>query len=113
MTLRVFTDRTGAEWNVWLVHPSQASDQLLQERYRAGWLCFERADGAERYRLPMSDVPSPLESIPDEELEPLCRIAQLATETPRSKPAAPPSTRTSLENMAKARGAAPLKPGDA
>lgn len=78
MAVRVFTDRGGQEWNVWRVTPT-SSTAGLQERFQQGWLCFERADGTGRARLPLEDVPPGWEQLPSERLELLCRLAQVAS----------------------------------
>jgi hypothetical protein len=78
MALRVFTDRDGDEWSVWNVQPTASTDGL-QERFRSGWLCFERADGTGRARLPMDEVPPGWESLPDERLALLRRVAEVAS----------------------------------
>jgi hypothetical protein len=83
MALRVFTDRDG-EWSVWNVQPT-ASTEGLQERFRGGWLCFERADGTGRARLPMDEAPPGWESLPDERLALLRKVAEVAS-PPRNTP---------------------------
>jgi hypothetical protein len=78
MAVVVFTDRDGQQWNVWRVQPT-SSTAGLQERFQNGWLCFESADGASRARLPLEDVPAGWEALPDERLELLCRLAEVAS----------------------------------
>lgn len=75
MALRVFTDRDGVEWNVWHVRPTISEGSPLHARYREGWVCFQRADGAERYRMPIDQVPPGWEVMPDERLDLLRRVA--------------------------------------
>ncbi len=78
MAVRVFTDRGGQEWSVWRVTP-MSSAAGLQERFQQGWLCFERADGSGRARLPLEDVPPGWEQLPHERLELLCRLAEVSS----------------------------------
>ena len=78
MAVRVFTDRSGQRWSVWRVQPT-SSTAGLQERFRNGWLCFERADGESRARLPLDDAPAGWEALPDERLELLSRLAEVAS----------------------------------
>jgi hypothetical protein len=78
MPLRTFTDRDGTEWRVWSVIPDPPSAMTLDEEFRAGWLCFERLDGAERRRLALSDVPAAWEALPDQRLDLLRRVALLS-----------------------------------
>ena len=45
MSYRVVTDRAGAAWQVWTVHPARrtlASAYALAAEYESGWLAFER-----------------------------------------------------------------------
>jgi hypothetical protein len=79
MALRVYTDRAGEEWRVWLVMPASAGVPMLDESFRDGWLCFERVDGADRRRLSMADVPAVWEALPDDRLDLLRRMAAPAT----------------------------------
>jgi len=78
MAVRVFIDRGGRSWSVWRVQPT-SSTAGLQERFQSGWLCFERADGGSRARLPLDEVPPAWEELPDERLELLCRVAEVAS----------------------------------
>ena len=78
MAVRKFHDRAGQEWSVWRVQPT-SSTAGLQERFQAGWLCFERGDGGGRARLPLDEAPPAWEALPDERLELLCRIAEVAS----------------------------------
>lgn len=80
MALRKFSDRSGSAWNVWNIQrPSFGAS--VQEHLREGWLCFQRADGGDRYRLPLSDAPPAWEELPDERLDLLRRIAVLSPGT--------------------------------
>jgi len=79
MALRRYSDRSGGDWNVWDVQPPAAD--LVQEPLREGWLCFQRADGGDRYRLPMSEVPLTWEELPAERLDLLRRVAALSPTT--------------------------------
>lgn len=75
MALRVFTDRDGREWNVWHVRPTVTDASPLNTRYRNGWVCFQRTDDAERYRMPIDEVPAGWEILPDDRLDLLRRVA--------------------------------------
>jgi len=78
MALRVFTDRDGIEWNVWLVQPG-ASGNNFQERFRDGWVCFERVGGGGRCRLPLDQMPPAWDALPDSRLDLLRRVADEST----------------------------------
>jgi hypothetical protein len=80
MALRKFSDRSGCVWNVWNVQ-RPSFEPTVQEHLREGWLCFQRADGGDRYRLPLTDVPPVWEELPDERLDLLRRIALLSPAT--------------------------------
>ena len=86
MALRVYRDSAGGEWRVWRVSPDAASSSTLDSRFRDGWLCFERADGSDRRRLAMSQVPPGWESVSDDRLDSLCGIAEPATRQPDAPP---------------------------
>jgi hypothetical protein len=78
MPLRTFMDRDGADWRVWSVTPEPHAALTLDEEFRAGWLCFERMDGAERRRLALTEVPAAWEALTDERLDLLRRVAVLS-----------------------------------
>jgi len=80
MALRKYSDRSGCDWNVWNVQPP-ASENSVQEPLREGWLCFQRTDGGDRYRLPMSDAPPAWEGLSAERLDLLRRMAALSPST--------------------------------
>lgn len=75
MALRTFADRSGCTWNVWNVQPSLAQP-VIEDSLRGGWLCFQRSDGGERFRLRMTDVPPAWEQLGDERLDLLRRVAE-------------------------------------
>lgn len=77
MPLRVFTDRDGVEWNVWRVRPTASAGSPLHERYRDGWVCFQRADATERFRMSMDEVPPGWEVLPADRLDLLRRVAAM------------------------------------
>jgi hypothetical protein len=77
MALRSFPDRTGTIWNVWNVQ-APTVERSVQEPLRDGWLCFQRADGGDRCRLPLSDAPPVWEELPPERLDLLRRMAELS-----------------------------------
>jgi hypothetical protein len=93
MAMRVFTDRDGQRWSVWRVQPT-ASTASLQERFQGGWLCFEREDGSARARLPLDEAPAGWEGLPDERLELLSRVAEVAS---RSRGVTPPDAHRAQE----------------
>jgi hypothetical protein len=78
MPLRTYTDREGLEWRVWTVTPVSAGTAMLEASYREGWLCFERLDGTDRRRLTMAEVPAAWDTLPDERLDLLRRVAEPA-----------------------------------
>ena len=94
MAVRVFADRTGQRWTVWRVKPT-SSTAGLQERFQNGWLCFERGDGDARARLPLADAPTGWESLPDERLELLGRLAEVAS---RPRGITPPDAHLAQES---------------
>ena len=75
MALRVFRSGDGQEWNVWHVRPTTGDDSPLNSRFREGWLCFKRVDGEERSRMPIGEAPADWESLSDERLDLLRRVA--------------------------------------
>jgi hypothetical protein len=91
MALRRYSDRSGRDWNVWNVQPP--GPEHVQESLREGWLCFQCADGGDRYRLPMSEVPHTWEELPAERLDLLRRVAALSPSTgPMRRVSAPGQT---------------------
>lgn len=100
MALRKYSDRSGRDWNVWSVQPP-ASAHSVQESLRDGWLCFQRADGGDRYRLPMSDVPPAWEELSSDRLELLGRMAALGPSTEPMRRV--PSRERASEDEARAR----------
>ncbi|HKH94572.1 MAG TPA: hypothetical protein VKA54_22385 [Gemmatimonadaceae bacterium] len=80
MALRSFSDLTGSVWNVWNVQ-APAFERSVQEPLREGWLCFQRPEGGDRYRLPMSDAPPAWEQLPAERLDLLRRMAVMSPPT--------------------------------
>jgi len=102
MAVRVFTDRGGNQWSVWRVLPT-SSTAGLQERFRNGWLCFERADGGGRARLPLDEVPPGWEQLPDDRLELLCRVAELGSRPRGTTPAGAHLVQEGNEDVARTR----------
>ena len=93
MALRKFSDRSGCVWNVWNVErPSFGAS--VQEHLREGWLCFQQADGGERYRIPLGDVPPVWEELPPERLDLIRRIAVLSPATGPMRRVPSPERRT-------------------
>lgn len=105
MALRTFTDRDGEVWNVWNVVPNGGMNGY-QERYREGWVCFERVGGGGRCRLPSSEVPPGWESLPDDRLDLIRRVAS-ASATTGSMQRVPDDARTQVEDAARSRKSGP------
>jgi hypothetical protein len=80
MGIRSYIDRDGHEWSVWAVTPA-AGSIAYQERFRDGWVCFERAGSSARSRIPLSEVPPEWESLPDDRLDLLRRVAEVTSTT--------------------------------
>jgi len=76
--MRRFLGRNGESWRVWSVLP-HVSRVGVPATLSRGWLCFAPEDGAARFRLPMDDAPPAWESLPDDRLELLRRVAELTT----------------------------------
>lgn len=99
MALREFTDGEGVEWRVWLVTPTSSGSQALAESYRAGWLCFERADGSGRRRLSLADVPAAWDALADDHLERLRQTAVVvSSRAPTMQGLTPLSAEQGLED---------------
>lgn len=75
MALRRFEDREGNLWRVWSVVPAANAAVTLDEEFRGGWLCFERVEGGGRCRLTLSEAPAAWESLSDERLDLVRRVA--------------------------------------
>lgn len=101
MALRTYRDPDGTEWRVWRVVADSVSFSTLDEMYREGWLCFERVDGGDRRRLPMTQVPADWDAMDAERLETLRRSAEPAMR--RSTPTSPIDSRA-LGGDGRARG---------
>jgi hypothetical protein len=80
MALRQYADRTGCLWNVWTVNPAAMGHPIPGELGR-GWICFQRADGGDRFRLALSDAPPDWEELPSERLDLLRRLATVSPQT--------------------------------
>jgi hypothetical protein len=107
MALRVFEDREGQQWRVWSVVPAASAAATLDAEFRAGWLCFERIDGGGRCRLTMTETPAAWESLPDDRLDLLRRVA---TPVPTPLESGPSDTNTGkrpIENAARDRPSGP------
>jgi hypothetical protein len=100
MALRRFTDRSGCVWNVWSVQRAKLA-LAVQEPLREGWLCFQRPEGGERYRLPLSDVPPVWEDLPPERLDLLRRVALLSPATGPQRQVRSPERETEDESGAR------------
>ena len=73
---RLFDDTAGVTWDVWAVYPEGRPSQLsaLPGTFQSGWLVFESTN--EKRRL--SPIPSGWQLLPPEELETLCKQAEIA-----------------------------------
>ena len=108
MPLRSFEDREGNEWRVWKVVPQSSAAATLDEAFRGGWLCFERVDRAERCRLTLTEVPAGWESLSEERLDLLRRVATTAPASADDPDSAKPITgKIPIENAARDRPSGP------
>jgi len=74
VALRIFADRDGRQWRVWLVRPS-AGGRAVRPSFQDGWLCFERLDGSCRCRLSVKSAPDDWDNLPDDRLDVLREMA--------------------------------------
>jgi hypothetical protein len=108
MPLRSFQDREGHEWRVWSVVPQSSAASTLDEMFRDGWLCFERIDLGERCRLTLSEVPAGWDSLSDERLDLLRRVATAVTVASAEPEVGRPVTgKIPIENSARDRSTGP------
>src|SRR4051812_26090672 len=105
MALRTFTDRDDELWNAWHVIPN-GNSAGYHERYREGWVCFERVNGGGRCRLPLSEMPPGWESLPDDRLDLIRRVASASSGT-GSIPKVVDADRLRAENEARQRTSGP------
>jgi hypothetical protein len=107
MALRSFEDREGTQWRVWSVVPATSAAVTLDEEYRSGWLCFERLHGGDRRRLTLSEAPASWETLSDDRLDLLRRVAMPVTSAAGDAPAAETITgKRPIENAARDRPSA-------
>lgn len=92
MTLRHFIDRNGEGWRVWSVVPHASGAAVVPPALRRGWLCFAPERGEQRLRLPLEEVPTAWDALPDERLDLLRRVAALAPSGEREGFDSPPAT---------------------
>ncbi len=78
MALRTFTDPDGNAWNAWHVRPGGPGVGYA-ERYRDGWVCFERVGGGGRCRIPLDEMPPGWESLSEHRLDLLRRVAEASS----------------------------------
>lgn len=78
MALRNFIDRNGEGWRVWSVVPQASGGAGVPPALRRGWLCFAPERGEQRLRLPLEEVPTTWDSLPDDRLDLLRRVAAIA-----------------------------------
>jgi hypothetical protein len=108
MALRSFEDREGNEWRVWSVVPAAHAAVTLDEEYRGGWLCFERIDGGDRCRLTLTEAPAAWDSLPDERLDLLRRVALPVAASPPDTTLSETTTgKRPIENAARDRPSGP------
>src|SRR5829696_3145870 len=78
MSMRVFRDPDGREWQVWDVVPSRELESgshrhhYLPPEMAEGWLCFEAADQKRR----LTPFPADWEQKDDDFMDLLCRSAE-------------------------------------
>jgi hypothetical protein len=102
MALRSFEDREGNQWRVWSVVPATNAAATLDETFRRGWLCFERTDGSERRRLTLTEAPAAWESLSDDRLDLVRRVATpVASSALDSTVAGTTTGRREIENAAR------------
>lgn len=107
MALRSFQDREGHEWRVWSVVPAAIAAPTLDEEFRGGWLCFERIGGGGRCRLTQSEAPAGWESLPDERLDLLRRVATPVAAALDSSGSETTTGKRPIENAARDRPSGP------
>lgn len=101
MALRTFTDRDGLAWNAWHVLPG-GTGVGYAERYRDGWVCFERVGGGGRCRIPIDQMPPAWDSLPDHRLDLMRRVAEASTANTATA-RLPDDVRQMAEDMARSR----------
>ena len=69
MPLRNFIDRNGEGWCVWSVVPQASGGAGVPPALRRGWLCFAPERGEQRFRLPLEEVPTGWDALPDDRLD--------------------------------------------
>ena len=91
MSYRVVTDRAGAAWQVWTVHPTRRGASTaftVAPEYTTGWLAFERlVDGATpaaREKRRLAPVPNGWEQSSDADVLRLLASATPVTARTRS-----------------------------
>ena len=82
MPARTLTDRDGATWRVWSTFPRDARTCL--PGFEHGWLTFESLETGERRRL--TPIPSDWETVSEDRLRLLCRVAQPGRDAGRETP---------------------------
>lgn len=107
MALRTFIDRDGLAWNAWHVQPAGAGVGYA-ERYRDGWVCFERVGGGGRCRIPLDQMPPDWDSLPDDRLELIRRVAE-ASSANTGTARIPDNVRQVAEDMTQARKTGPAE----
>jgi hypothetical protein len=94
---------------VWSVVPAANAAVTLDEEFRGGWLCFERVDGGGRSRLTLTEAPAAWESLPDERLDLLRRVAMPVPSAPTDPLASETTTgKRPIENAARDRRSGPM-----
>ena len=79
--IKTFRARNGINWSAWLIEASVGRDVAGMPR---SWLLFQDEDATERRRL--VDFPAAWQSLSDERLELLCRMATPAKGWSRPSP---------------------------
>lgn len=81
MPLKTFTDDNGTSWSAWRIDATVGRDVRGMPR---SWLVFQDESGTERRRL--VHFPDDWESLSNERLEMLCRVATPSREWGRPSP---------------------------
>jgi hypothetical protein len=79
--LKTYHTKSGTSWSVWCIEASIGRDVTGMPRT---WLLFQDEEGTERRRL--VDFPATWESLSDERLELLCRLATPSKNWSRPSP---------------------------
>lgn len=107
MALRTYMDPDGQAWHAWQVHPGNTGAGYAA-RFREGWVCFERVDGGGRCRIPIDQMPPGWDSLPEQRLDLLRRVAEAASATTTAT-RLPDSIRKAAEDAARLKRSGPTE----